>query len=121
DADDRVASRPALEVSPKRFGIADVSPHEFLIDDDLRRRGDIVKAREVGSREERNAHRLEIIRRDRVAQRPVWRRFPPGASFENERPQRETVNVERYRYGDGRRLHGRESPKALEQPASEFS
>ena len=74
----------------------------------------------VIARQDRDAHRLEVVARDDVAQRLFLLLGALRPAFEREAAYWQTVNVERHvaRQGDG--LNGRNAMQAVEQVDGEL-
>ena len=121
DAGDHEVRVARPHMTPERRAVGREAPDELLVDDRLLRRRGVGQIRKVGPCVERNAHRLEIAGRDRVAQRHVGPAVGTRVPFDRERAHRQPVDVERHGARDGGGLDAGQRAEPLEETAREVA
>src|SRR5258708_32895813 len=74
-----------------------------------------------GCLEERNAHYLEVSRRDRVRNGSILPRLRAHAALHREGPPRNSMQVQRNIRGDGGGLDVRQGAQAIQQAGSKLA
>ena len=120
-ADNLEVSRARLYAAPHRIRAVQVPPHKFLIHDRLRRRHPVLHLGEISPLNKRNAHHLQVSRRDRVGNSSILPRFCAHAPLYRKSSRRNSMQIQRNIRGDRRPLHVRQRSQPFQQPRRKFA